>query len=144
MISGLSPEKLRFSFDHNRLECDSTDELKPLEGIIGQERAVKALKFGLNIEDGGFNIFVAGYSGTGRMTGVKDFVSELARTKPMPSDWCYVNNFNDSYESLAIELSPGEGRVFAEDMDNLITSVRDLLPKTFPEGRITNRSPLTS
>ena len=54
MISSLSSEKLRYSFDANKLECNSTDELKPLEGIIGQERAVKALKFGLDIENGGY------------------------------------------------------------------------------------------
>lgn len=142
MISGLSPEKLRYNFDHSKLKCNTTDELKPLEGIIGQERAVKALKFGLNIENSGFNIFVAGYSGTGRMTGVKDFVKELARTKPVPSDWCYVNNFNDSYEPLAIKLPPGEGRVFEEDMDNLISSVRDLLPRTFSSKDYTDKKEL--
>ena len=82
MISKLSPGKLKSSFDHKKLNCDSTKELIPLEGIIGQDRAVKALKFGLNIENGGFNIFVSGYSGTGRMTGVKNFVEELQRVNP--------------------------------------------------------------
>jgi len=139
MISGLSPEKLRLSFDPDKMDCKSTDELKPLEGIIGQERAVKALKFGLNIENGGFNIFVAGYSGTGRMTGVQDFVKELARAKPVPPDWCYVNNFSDSYEPIAIKLPAGKGREFAEDMDSLINSVRDLLPKTFSSKDYTDK-----
>ncbi len=131
MISKLPVKSLKNSFDKNKLNCDSTDELSPLESIIGQDRAVKALKFGLNIEENGFNIFISGYPGTGRSTGVKGFVEELARTKPVPPDWCYVNNFKNSYEPKAIKLKAGRGRVFQEDIDNFISSVRNLLPKTF-------------
>jgi lon-related putative ATP-dependent protease len=131
MIKSLSPQKLRLSFDPKKLGCRSTDELKPLEGIIGQERAVRALKLGLNIGNNGFNIFVAGYTGTGRMTGVKGFVKELAYAKPVPPDWCYINNFSDSYEPIAIKLPPGKGREFSDDVDSLISSIRDLLPRTF-------------
>jgi len=131
MVSKLSPSKLKSSFDHKKLKCRSTGELLPLGGIIGQDRAVKALKFGLNIEDGGFNIFVAGYSGTGRMTGVKNFVEDLAKSKPVPPDWVYVNNFKNSYEPKAIKLPPGRGKVFADDISGFIGSVRELLPKTF-------------
>jgi len=131
MIPRLSPSKLRTNFDHKKLNCRSTEELIPLEGIIGQDRAVKALKFGLNIEDGGFNIFVAGYSGTGRMTGVKNFVEELAKSKPVPPDWVYVNNFKNSYEPKAVKLPPGKGKVFADNMGIFISSIRELLPKTF-------------
>jgi len=89
------------------------------------------LKFGLNIEDGGFNIFVSGYSGTGRMTGVKNFVEELAKSKPVPPDWVYVNNFKNSYEPKSIKLPSGEGKIFADDIGSFISSIRELLPKTF-------------
>lgn len=139
MISSLLPGKLKFKFDHKKLNCRSTEELIPLEGIIGQDRAVKALRFGLNIEDGGFHIFVAGYSGTGRMTGVKNFVEELAQKKPVPPDWCYVNNFKNSYEPRAIKLQAGKGKVFAEDMGSFINSIRDLLPKTFSSKGYTGK-----
>ncbi|MES0341273.1 MAG: ATP-binding protein [Candidatus Humimicrobiaceae bacterium] len=131
MISKLSPGKLKSSFDHKKLNCDSTKELIPLEGIVGQDRAVKALKFGLNIENGGFNIFVSGYSGTGRMTGVKNFVEELAKSKPIPPDWIYVNNFKNSYEPKAVKLPPGKGNVFSSDMNSFISSIKELLPKIF-------------
>ena len=131
MVPKLSPFKLKSKFDHKKLNCRSTEELIPLEGIIGQDRAVKALKFGLNIEDGGFNIFVAGYSGTGRMTGVKNFVEELAKSKPVPPDWVYVNNFKNSYEPKAVRLPPGKGKIFADNMGIFISSIRELLPKTF-------------
>ncbi|TET48261.1 MAG: ATP-binding protein [Actinomycetota bacterium] len=139
MISSLPPGKLKFKFDHKKLNCRSTEELTPLEGIIGQDRAVKALKFGLNIENGGFNIFVAGYSGTGRMTGVKNFVEELAKNKPIPSDWIYVNNFKNSYEPKAIKLPAGKGGVFAGNMNNFISSIRELLPKTFSSKDYTEK-----
>ncbi|MBN2073097.1 MAG: AAA family ATPase, partial [Actinobacteria bacterium] len=131
MTIELSADRLKYEFDYKKLNCSSTEELSPLEGIIGQDRAVKALKFGLNIENGGFNIFVAGHPGTGRMTGVKGFVEELAKSKPVPPDWCYVNNFKNSYEPLAIELPAGKGREFAEDIKNMINSIRELLTVTF-------------
>ena len=131
MIKELSPKNLKIDFDSKKLNCNTTEELTPLEGIIGQDRAVKALKFGLNIEDDGFNIYVSGYSGTGRTTGVKEFVEELARSKPVPPDWCYVNNFKNSYEPNAIKLPPGKGRIFRDDIKNFIDSIRLLLPKTF-------------
>ncbi|MBN2073455.1 MAG: AAA family ATPase, partial [Actinobacteria bacterium] len=67
----------------------------------------------------------------GRMTGVKGFVEELAKSKPVPPDWCYVNNFKNPYEPLAIELPAGNGREFAEDIKNMINSIRELLPGTF-------------
>ncbi|MBM3713275.1 MAG: ATP-dependent protease, partial [Actinobacteria bacterium] len=131
MTRELLPKNLKIGFDSKKLNCKTTEELAPLEGIIGQDRAVKALKFGLNIEDDGFNIYVSGYSGTGRTTGVKEFVEELARSKPVPFDWCYVNNFKNSYEPDAIKLPPGKGKIFRDDIKNFIDSVRQLLPKTF-------------
>jgi len=127
----LLPSDLKASYDAKKLNCKTTEELKPLEGIIGQDRAVKALKFGLEIQDNGFNIYVSGYTGTGRTTGVSEFVQELARQKPVPPDWCYVNNFNNSYEPNAISLPAGMGRIFQGDMKALISSVRNIIPRTF-------------
>jgi lon-related putative ATP-dependent protease len=113
------------------MHCETTEELSPLEVIIGQERAVKALRFGLDIEQFGFNIYVAGYPGTGRKTAVKDFLEEIAKTKQAPSDWCYVNNFRDSYEPNAIRLPPGKVKGFQRDVSNLITEAQRALPKAF-------------
>ena len=113
------------------LRCESTKSLIPLNEIIGQERAVRALKFGLGIKDHGFNIYVAGYPGTGRKTAVKSFVEEQARVQPVPSDWCYVNNFVNSYEPKAIKLSAGKGKDFRNEVKNLVENVRNALPKAF-------------
>jgi hypothetical protein len=88
LITKLPVEKLRNVCDANFVRCESTKDLIPLGEIIGQERAVRALKFGLGIKDQGFNIYVAGYPGTGRKTATKNFVEAQAKTQPVPPDWC--------------------------------------------------------
>jgi lon-related putative ATP-dependent protease len=113
------------------MRCKTTQELAPLSEIIGQERAVRALKFGLGIRDQGFNIYVAGFPGTGRKTAVKNFVEEIARVEPVPPDWCYVNNFSNQYEPKAIQLPAGKGKEFRDNVKNLIESIRTALPKAF-------------
>jgi lon-related putative ATP-dependent protease len=113
------------------MRCQTTQDLVPLTEIIGQERAVRALKFGLGIREQGFNIYVAGYPGTGRKTAVKNFVEEIASGEPVPPDWCYVNNFSNQYEPKVIQLPAGKGKEFQNDMKNLIENIRTALPKAF-------------
>jgi len=112
MVNELPPESLRKECDPSVMRCKTTQELVPLSEIIGQERAVRALKSSLGIRDQGFNIYVAGYPGTGRKTAVKNFVEEIARVEPVPPDWCYVNNFANQYEPKAIQLPAGKGKEF--------------------------------
>jgi lon-related putative ATP-dependent protease len=125
------------------LQCETTEEITPLEEIIGQERAVKALKFGLEIEQSGFNIYVAGYPGTGRTTAVKGFLEAVAKTKPLPSDWCYVNNFTNPYEPKAIRLPPGEVKNFEGAISGVIEEVRRALPKAFESEEYTTKREAT-
>ncbi|UCD26982.1 MAG: AAA family ATPase, partial [Candidatus Bathyarchaeota archaeon] len=124
-------EKIRKEVEPSGMLCETTKELTPLEGIVGQERAVRALKFGLDIKEKGFNVYVAGSSGTGRKTVVKDFLEEIAKSKPIPHDWCYVNNFRNPYEPKAVKLPPGRGKEFQKDMKNFVDGVKSLLPKAF-------------
>jgi lon-related putative ATP-dependent protease len=131
MIDELPVDKLRRVCDPTLMHCATTEELTPLEEIIGQERAVKALRFGLDIERPGFNVFAAGYPGTGRTTAVTGFLEEVAKTKPTPSDWCYVNNFQNEYEPRAISFPPGTVKAFQTAIGNLIAEVRRALPKAF-------------
>ncbi len=131
MVNKLPVEKLRNVCDANFMHCESTKDLVPLAEIIGQERAVRALKFGLGIKNHGFNMYVAGYPGTGRKTAVKSFVEAQAKVQPIPSDWCYVNNFGNQYEPKAIQLPPGKGKEFREDMKSFIENVKTALPKAF-------------
>lgn len=143
MPDELPLEKLRRETDPKTMHCKTTEEITPLEEIIGQERAVRALKFGLDIKERGFNIYAAGYPGTGRMTTVKDFLKEVAKTKPVPSDWCYVYNFRNPYEPKAIKLPSGKGKEFQKDIENLINEVRRILPKAFESEDYTKKKAST-
>jgi lon-related putative ATP-dependent protease len=127
----LRPEQLRRTFDPEALGIETTEKLPTLKGIIGQERAVKALRFGLGITSVGFNTYVAGPPGIGKMTAVQAFLEELAKQKETPPDWCYVNNFSDPYQPKALKLPPGYGRMLQQDMKSLIEHIRREIPKAF-------------
>ncbi len=131
MVNELSSNQLRRICSPEFLQCRNTGELEPLQEIIGQERAVRALRFGLGIQDKGFNVYIAGYPGTGRTTAVKNFVEETAKKQPIPSDWCYVNNFNDEYTPKAIKLPPGKGKIFQKNMKNFVEDTKRALRKAF-------------
>ena len=131
MITALPLEDYRASFPPEQVECSTTEALKPSDEIIGQERAQKALRFGLEIREKGFNLYVAGIPGTGRRTAVKKFLDELAKTKPKADDWVYVNNFVNPYEPLAIRLPPAMGNRLKSDMVSFITEARRALRRAF-------------
>ena len=136
----LDPEQLRRAFDPTTLACHTSDEMPPLETVIGQQRAVKALQFGLGIRERGFNIYAAGVPGTGRTTAVKLFLENVAKDVPSPGDVCYVYNFQDSYRPRALILPPGRAREFKEDVDNLVEeALRELRHAFENEDYVTRR-----
>lgn len=124
MRNEIPVERLHKICEPQLLGCQTSEEVKPLETIVGQERAVKALQFGLGIKGLGFNTFVAGVPGTGKETAIKRFLDEVAKDKPMPSDWCYVNNFKDPYCPHALCFPPGQAKAFQTDMRELIAHAR--------------------
>ncbi len=87
--------ELRHATDPAEFPFQTTAELKPAEEVIGQARAVKAIEFGLSIKNHGYNIFVSGVPGTGRNTIVKSIVRRISAGRPIPPDWCYINNFKE-------------------------------------------------
>ncbi len=131
MVVELSYDKARKKYKLNTLDCSTTAELEPFQQIIGQERAVKALQFGLKMKDGGFNIYVSGQSGTGRKTLITSFLQEKAKEMPVPPDWCYVNNFKDPNQPNAMKLPAGKGKTFRDDMDKFTEEVKKELQKAF-------------
>lgn len=131
MANELSVEKLRKECASDLMRCETTQGVSPLRVIVGQKRAVRALKFGLGIKERGFNIYVAGYPGTGRTTAVKGFLEDIAMTKPVPDDYCYVNNFSNQYEPKALRLPAGRGKEFKTDMKKFVEEARRALPKAF-------------
>jgi len=131
MVHEVPVEKLRSVCDIQSLDFLATDRVEPLAGILGQERALRALRFGLGTQSEGFNIYVAGWPGTGRTTAVMSFLEEVAKGKPTPSDWCYVNNFHDPYRPKAIRSPAGQARQFCSDMKTLIEEIRKQIPLAF-------------
>lgn len=131
MIRELAAEEVRKKFDPASLEFETTAEGEVLKGIVGQPRAVSALSFGLGISDAGFNIFVSGPRGIGKMTAVESFLGAIARSKPTPPDWCYVNNFVDPYQPSILRLPAGRGRELQQDIKELIADARREIPKAF-------------
>ncbi|MEM0084230.1 MAG: ATP-binding protein [Candidatus Methanomethylicia archaeon] len=135
----LRGEELKVNLTFEKIKCESTEEAKPLEGIIGQEKAVKAIRFGLEMKEKGFNIYLSGKPGTGRTTAIKEFLQEIAKGKPTPNDWCYVYNFKDPYRPISIRLPPGKGIEFKRDVENLIEYAKINIPRAFQSEEYTSK-----
>ncbi|HXI02991.1 MAG TPA: ATP-binding protein [Candidatus Saccharimonadales bacterium] len=135
----LRAEDLRREFDPASYGTETTECLAPLEGIIGQKRAVQALKFGLGIQENGYNIYVAGPPGIGKMTAVKAYLESHAGEKETPPDWCYVNNFDDPYMPESLRLPPGRGRMLQHDMKELIEHLRRDVRRAFESDEYGSR-----
>ncbi len=131
MTNTLSHDELFRCCDERLFTFETTEELPTLEGTIGQERALSAIDFGLNLDSSGFNIFLLGENGTGRMSTIKTVLEKQSLKMPVPSDWCYVYNFKDPDTPLAISLQAGMAAVFQKDMDELIKTLRVEIPKVF-------------
>lgn len=122
---------LRWSLDPAVLPFSTTREIEPLDEVIGQERAVRAVDFGLGIEDQGFNIFVCGAPGTGRSSIVRTMIRKIAAGRPTPPDWCYVHNFKSPDQPKALSLPAGKAREFAREVEKLIDDLKGEIPKVF-------------
>jgi len=120
----LDVNQLRVTCDVKEFECKTSAELPPLNKIVGQQRALSAVQFGLEIQNKGFNIYVAGSPGTGRTTAVKAFLEERAAKEPVPSDWCYVSNFVNQYQPQALELPPGKGKDLVIQVSGFVEAAR--------------------
>jgi lon-related putative ATP-dependent protease len=131
MIDELKVDLYRKNCDPKSLGVETSAEIGNKHTIIGQERAVKALRFGMGIKEKGFNIYVSGLPGTGRTTAIKRFLEEIASQDVVPNDWCYVNNFKDGYYPKALQLPAGTGEEFRADVNDLILSIKRELGQLF-------------
>ena len=129
--SKLSVEQLRRTYDPAQFDFKSTEELPVCEDIIGQERALRSISFGINIKSQGYHMYAMGPAGTGKKTIVNKYLKIDAETKPVPDDWLYVNNFKDSDTPRAIRLPAGKGRELRDDLDQFVEELRTEVPKAF-------------
>lgn len=127
----LKPEMLTIKFNLDELKFETTEEVKPLKGIIGQDRGTQAIRFGLKMREKGYNIFVSGNAGTGRSSFTNSIVKEFAKKKPIPKDWVYVYNFKKNDSPKALSLPPGCGRQFKEEVEGTIDNLKNLIPESF-------------
>lgn len=133
--------QLRWECDPSQFDFNTTADLNELEGSIGQERALKSIDFGLDMRDGGFNLFLAGEAGTGRSSTIKNLLKKRAKAEPPPQDWCYVYNFKNPDLPLALALSAGLGSELAGDMKELLENMRNVIPKALDSKEYeTNKS----
>ncbi|MBI5289257.1 MAG: AAA family ATPase, partial [Chloroflexi bacterium] len=135
----VAPRQLRCACDLRALKFTTTNDLEPLEGTVGQDRAVLALDFGLSIEAEGFHVFVSGPPGTGRSTELHTQLERIAATRPAPRDWCYVFNFKDPARPRALSLAPGRGHELSHEIEDLIAGLRRDVPRAFESDEYAQR-----
>lgn len=125
----LAVDKLAWKVDMDSFPFESSDDCKPCGDIIGQDRALKSLKTGLDIRSLGYNVFITGLTGTGRTTTVKKLLEKMKDQHKTPEDMVYVNNFEKPDEPILIKLETGKGKAFKHSMDTLIRMLKTNIPE---------------
>ncbi len=141
-VRRLPADAVYHACDVDRFSFHTTAELEPLADLseaLGQPRAVDSLHFGTGMDRQGFNIFVFGPSGTGRHSMVRQILEQKAKQTATPSDWCYVNNFDNPGRPKVLELPAGQGKTFAADMEKMIIEARNVLRASFDSEEYQNR-----
>ena len=131
MIDPLETGKLYTVCDIDQFSFDTTDQLPDLKEIIGQDRALQALHFGVNIQQVGYNLFVLGPTGLGKHTVVREYLEAQSKNQQSPADWIYVNNFEKPSQPIAISLACGHAHIFRDDMQRLVEDLCSAIPNAF-------------
>ena len=131
MPDELTADQLHRRFDPSRFAFKSTADAPDLGGIIGQDRAAKAIEFGLEIPYQGYNVFATGPTGAGKTSIITRFLQDKAAARPVPPDWGYAHNFADPDRPIALRLPPGGGLKLRDQVNALLSQVGELLEKLF-------------
>ena len=131
-------DKLRWRLDPARLAFETTAELEPLKEIIGQHRGVQAFRFGISMDKPGYNVFVTGAAGSGRLATVKRLLEEMSKKESAPEDLCYVNCFKDPESPILIRLPGGVGATFKRDVKWLVETLQKDIPQLFESQEYIN------
>src|SRR4030042_2366219 len=124
-------DKLRWRCDPSMFEFQTTSEILPCDEIIGQERAIKAISLGLDIDSIGYNIFITGLVGTGKNTTIKCLLEKMEKKDFVPNDLVYVNNFKDPDFPRILSLPASHGNHLKKSMQQLVDSLKTNIPQIF-------------
>ena len=127
----LNYKQLKMTCNPSIFKFETTENLEPITTGIGQDRGIKALEFGINVDIKGYNIYLEGPSGVGKTMYTKNYLRKIAKKKKVPQDWCYIYNFNNPNEPIAVSLQAGHGKEFKEDMENFIKEIKKDIKNTF-------------
>lgn len=131
MKNELSYKSLKNICNPNNFKFETTDDLDSKDLIYGQDRGIKALEFGLDVEAKGYNLYLEGPSGVGKTMYTKNYVTKIATKKKTPDDWCYIYNFEEPNEPIAVSLPASKGKEFRDDMTSFISDIKRDIKLTF-------------
>ena len=127
----LTPEKLYRTCNPEEFSFETTAELDDHVNATGQDRAIDAITFSMGIKHDGFNLFALGPNGTGKQSAIMHFLGDIAPNAQTPSDWCYVNNFENPRNPRALKLPAGKGSILSRDMQHLVEALFTVIPAAF-------------
>ena len=127
----LDASDLKCTCDLDHIKFNSTEDIEPVRDIIGQERGVQAIDFGLNMKQQGYNIYVAGCSGIGRHSYTKTLINKIKKNNMNIKDWAYVYNFKNQNEPIALSFKSGQGKLFKKDIEEIVEKLKAEVPKIF-------------
>ena len=130
-IKALSARQLRSFCELAEFNFSTTNDIPDFEGIVGQDRAIEALSFAVEIDRPGYNMYLMGSTGLGKYTLLRRFLDEASAQQTAADDWCYVFNFDEPQKPRAINLPAGQGRRFREDMRELVQDLLTAIPSAF-------------
>ena len=120
----LSYKDLKMTCNENLFNFNTTEELENIQTGIGQDRGIKALEFGLQVNVKGYNLYIEGPSGVGKTMYTKNYLDKISKKEKVPNDWCYIYNFNNPNNPISVSLPAGQGKEFRDNMDGFIKEIR--------------------
>lgn len=138
-LQPLSADQLYHACDLGDLPFETTDDLEPDYSALGQDRATDAVQFAINMPHSGYNLFVSGSAGIGKRLIVSRIIKQVAAQGSAPSDWCYVNNFDEPHQPRVLQLPQGLGHRLRQDLFQLVETLLAQIPATFHSDEYRSR-----
>ena len=135
----LAADELGWTCEPESLEFETSADLEPFDGLLGQERAAAAIELGIALRRPGYNLFAVGPQRLGKHHQVRRFIERKAAEESAPPDWCYVNNFRQSHAPNALRIPTGRGREFKDGLERLVGDLKEALSTAFQAEEYSSR-----